>query len=139
LMNATKEAGRQWAGTITWILLVLASMVLIGYGIARAGWHLGLPAPAEQEEVWIGRGCIFAGCALSLAAAVWSGVRDNRVWVTVCVGLPGILVGWATMDSPYDLKRHLAAVVAFPMALGGVVEVIRVRGRRQRGWAGPSR
>ena len=52
--------------------------------------------------------------------------------VTVCVGLPGILVGWATMDSPYDLKRHLAAVVAFPLALAGVAEVIRVRGGRQR-------
>ncbi|WP_146187338.1 hypothetical protein [Arthrobacter sp. HMWF013] len=64
--------------------------------------------------------------------AAWSGARDNRLWVTICVGLPGILVGLATMDSPYDLKRHLAAVVAFPMALAGVVEVIRVRVCRQR-------
>ncbi|WP_223252989.1 hypothetical protein [Arthrobacter sp. AFG7.2] len=123
---------RRKAGTIAWILLVLASMVLIGYGIWRAGWHIGLPAQGEQEEVWVGRAYIFAGCALSLAAAVWSGARDNRAWVTACVGLPGILVGWATMDSPYDLKRHLAAVVAFPMALAGIAEVIRVRGRRQR-------
>lgn len=51
--------------------------------------------------------------------------------MTVCVGLPGVLVGWAMMDSPYDLKRHLAAVVSFPLALAGVAEVIRVRGRRQ--------
>lgn len=131
-MKATLEARRRWAATIAWILLVLASMVLIGYGIWRANWHIGLPAPAEQEEVWIGRGYIFAGCALSLAAAVWSGARDNRVWVTVCVGLPGILVGWATMDSPYDLKRHLAAVVTFPLALAGVAAVLRARGRRQR-------
>ncbi|TQJ69421.1 hypothetical protein FBY31_3564 [Arthrobacter sp. SLBN-100] len=129
---AMSEESPRWAGTIAWILLVIASMVLIGYGIWRADWHIGLPAPAEQEEVWIGRGYIFTGCALSLAAAVWSGARDNRFWVTVCAGLPGILVGWATMDSPYDLKRHLAAVVAFPMALAGIAEVIRVRGRRQR-------
>jgi hypothetical protein len=126
------EPSRRRTGTVAWILLVLASIVLIGYGIVRANWHIWLPNPAEQEEVWIGSRYIFAGCALSLAAAAWSGARDNRVWVTVCVGLPGILVGWATMISPYDLKRHLAAVVAFPLALAGVAEVIRVRGGRQR-------
>lgn len=36
---------------MAWTLLVLASMVLIGYGTMRANWHIGLPAPAEQEEV----------------------------------------------------------------------------------------
>lgn len=118
-------------GTIAWILLVLASMVLIGYGIWHADWHIWLPAPAEQEQVWIGNRYILAGCALSVAAAVWSGARENRVWVTICVGLPGALVGWAMMVDPYDLKRHLAAVVSFPLALAGVAEVIRVRGRRQ--------
>ncbi|MGM9474221.1 hypothetical protein ACS5PJ_19710 [Pseudarthrobacter sp. YS3] len=126
------EASRRWTGTITWALLVLASMVLIGYGIARANWHIWLPNPADQEESWIGSRYIFAGCALSLAAAVWSGARENRLWVTICVGLPGALVGWAALDSPYDLKRYLAAVVSFPMALAGVAEVIRGRGRRQR-------
>lgn len=106
-------------------------MILIGYGIARANWHIGLPGPAEQEEVWIGSRYILAGCALSLASAARSHARGNPVWVTVCVALPGVLVGWATMDSPYDLKRYLAAVVAFPLALAGIAEVIRVRGRRQ--------
>ena len=125
------EANRRRAGTIAWVLLVLASMALIGYGVVRAGWHIWLPVPADQGEVWIGNRFIFAGCALSLAAAVWSGARENRVWVTICVGLPGALVGWATLDNPYDLKRFVAAVVAYPMALGGVAEVIRVRGRRQ--------
>jgi hypothetical protein len=127
------SAARRWrTGTIAWILLVLASLILIGYGIGRADWHIGLPAPADREEVWIGSRYIFAGCALSLVAAVWSHLRGNPVWVSICVGLPGILVGWATMNSPYDLKRHLAAVVSFPLALGGVAEVIRVRGHRQR-------
>ncbi|ALV44094.1 hypothetical protein AU252_20335 [Pseudarthrobacter sulfonivorans] len=108
-------------------------MILIGYGITRANWHIWLPAPAEQEEVWIGNRYIFAGCALSLAAAAWSHLRENTVWVSICVGLPGVLVGWGTLEDPYSLLRHLAAVVAFPLALAGVVEVIRVRGRRQRG------
>ncbi|TPV50313.1 hypothetical protein FJ661_12260 [Pseudarthrobacter phenanthrenivorans] len=90
-----------------------------------------LPSPAEQERVCAGSLYVLAGSALSIAGAVWSGARENRVWVTVCVGLPGALVGWATLDSPYDLKRHLAAVVSFPLALAAVAEVIRVRGRRQ--------
>ncbi|NUS34928.1 MAG: hypothetical protein HOQ04_00415, partial [Pseudarthrobacter sp.] len=100
-------------------------MILIGYGIGLAGWHLWLPAPAGQEESALGTGYIFAGCALSLVAAVWSLIRANPVWVTACAGLPGILVGWATLDDPYDLKRHLAAVVSFPLAISGVAQVIR--------------
>ncbi|MHA7289540.1 hypothetical protein ACX80V_07840 [Arthrobacter sp. MDT3-24] len=127
------EGSRRWTGTIAWILLVLTSMVLIGYGIGRAEWHIWLPNPADQEETWIGSRYIFAGCALSLAAAAWSHLRGNPVWVTVCVGLPGLLVGWAALEDPYNLLRHLAAVVAFPLSLAGVAEVIRVRGRRQRG------
>jgi hypothetical protein len=117
----------------TWILLVLASILLIGYGIWRAGWHIRLPSPAEQQEVWTGSLFIYAGCALSLGVAVWSGARDNPVWVTICVGLPGALVGLARLQAPYDLKRFVAAVVAFPLALAGVAEVIWARGRRQRG------
>jgi hypothetical protein len=128
-----RSARRRWTGTIAWILLVLSSMVLIGYGIARANWHIWLPSPAEQEEVWIGSRYIYAGCMLSLAAAVWSLLRGNPVWVTVCVGLPGLLVGWAAWVNPYNLMRHVAAVVAFPLALAGVVGVIRARGHRQRG------
>jgi len=123
---------RRWGGTTVWVLLVLASMVLIGYGIWHAGWYIWLPAPAEQEKVWVGNRYILAGSVLSIAAAVWSGARENRVWVSVCVGLPGVLVGWAMLNDPYDLKRYLAAVVSFPLALAGVAEVIRVRGRRQR-------
>lgn len=129
---AMPEVGRRKAATIAWILLVLASLVLIGYGIWHAGWHIWLPRSEDQERVWIGNRFILAGSALSLAAAIWSGARDNRVWVTICVGLPGALVGWAMMDDPYGLTRHLAAVVTFPLALAGVAEVIRVRGRPQR-------
>lgn len=131
-MKSLSKTRRRRVGTIAWILLVLASLVLIGYGIWHAGWHIWLPRSTDQEEVRVGNRYIFAGCALSLAAAVWSGARGNRAWVAVCVGLPGVLVGWATMNSPYDLKRHLAAVVSFPLALAGVAEVIRVRGHRQR-------
>ena len=130
---AVSTAGRRWAATIAWVLLVLTSMIMISYGVLRAGWHIWLPNPAEQEEAWTGSRYIFAGSGLSFAAAVWSHVRGNPVWVTVCVGLPGVMVGWAALVEPYNLLRHLAAVVAFPLALGGVAEVIWARGYRQRG------
>jgi hypothetical protein len=83
----------------------------------------------ESLELW----SVVSSCGLSLAAAAWSHVRGNPVWVTVCVGLPGALVGWAALEQPYSLLRHLAAVVAFPLALAGGAKVTRARGRRQRG------
>ncbi|UUL75641.1 hypothetical protein NG819_15845 [Pseudarthrobacter sp. Fe7] len=127
---AASEAARRWIGTFAWILLVLASMALIAYGIVVAGWQIWLPSPAGQEESWIGSRYIFAGCGMSLAAAVWSHLRGSPAWVSICVGLPGTLVGWATLDDPCNLLRHLAAVVSFPLALAGVAEVIWAR-RRQ--------
>lgn len=127
------EATRRWAGASAWILLVLASIGLIGYGIVHAGIWLWMPTPAEQEASWIGSRYIFFGWLLSIAASVWSHRRGNPLWVTICVALPGFLVGWADLVSPNTLLRFLAAVVAFPLALGGVAEVIWARGRWQRG------
>ena len=131
-MKSLLDARRRRVGIIAWILVVLASLVLIGYGIWHAGWHIWLPGSGEQEKVWIGNRYILAGSVLSITAALWSGAQDNRVWVSICVGLPGTLVGWAALDSPYDLKRFVAAVVSYPMALAAVAEVIRARGRWQR-------
>lgn len=125
-------ASRRWAAALTWVQLVLVSMILIAYGIIRAGWHLGLPAPAEQELVWAANRYIYVGCLLSVAAAVWSHLRGNKVWVSVSAGLPAVLVGWATWDDPYGLMRYLAAVTAFPFALAAVVDVLLARGHRQR-------
>lgn len=120
------------AGTIAWILLVLTSLVLIGIGLARTMFFIWAPEPAMLERARIGNLFITAGCALSIVAAAWSHLRGNPIWVSICVGLPGLLVGWAVLMDPYSLLRHLAAVVAFPLALGGIAEVIRVRGSRQR-------
>ena len=123
-------ASRRRAGTLAWVLLVLSSMVLIAYGIFHAGWSVWLPGPAEMERSREGNLYVYGGCLLSLAAAVWSLTRGNPAWVSVCAGLPGIIVAWATLSDPYHLTRHLAAVVTFPLALGGVAEVIRARGYR---------
>lgn len=70
---------------------------------------------------------------LGIAASFWSHLRGNPVWVTICVALPGFLVGWADLVSPYSFLRFLAAVVAFPLALSGAADVLWARGRLQRG------
>ncbi|ADX72881.1 hypothetical protein Asphe3_17250 [Pseudarthrobacter phenanthrenivorans Sphe3] len=106
--------------------------VLIGIGLAQTMLFIWAPEPAMLEKARIGGLFITAGCALSLTAAAWSHLRSNPVWVSIFVGLPGLLVGWAVVEDPYSLLRHLAAVVSFPLALGGITEVIRVRGRRQQ-------
>ncbi len=122
----------RWAGTIAWALLVLASMALIVIGLSRTVFFVWAPEPALVEKAGIASPYINAGCVLSVAAAVLSRLRGNPIWVTVCVGLPGILVGWAVWTNPFSLLRHLAAVVTFPLALAGVAEVIRARWYRQR-------
>ncbi|NUT70916.1 hypothetical protein HNO81_06970 [Pseudarthrobacter sp. C4D7] len=108
-------------------------MLLIGYGIVRAGWYLWLPNPAQQEQVWVGNRYVYGGCLLSVTAAAWSHLRGHKVWVSVCAGLPGVLVGWTTWDDPYSLLRCLAAVVTFLPALAAAAEVILARGHRRRG------
>lgn len=110
-----------------------ASMIMIGVGLARTLFFVWAPEPPLVEAARIGGLFIDAGCGLSMAAAVWSHVRGNPLWVTVCVALPGILVGWVAWVEPNSLLRQLAAAVAFPLALGGVAEVIWARGYRQRG------
>ena len=125
-------AGRWWAGTIAWVLLVLASMLLIGYGLAWSLFFIWAPEPPMLEKAGVGARYIFTGTALSIVAAAWSHLRGHPAWVGICAALPGILVGWADSVSPYSFLRILAAVVAFPLAVSGVAEVIWAGGRRQR-------
>ncbi|UKA69439.1 hypothetical protein [Arthrobacter sp. FW306-06-A] len=122
----------RWAGTIAWALLVLGSIALIVIGLSRSMFFIWAPEPALVKTASIASLYIHAGCVLSVTAAVLSHVRGNPVWVTICVGLPGILVGWAAWTNPFSLLRHLAAAVTVPLALGGVAEVLWARGYRQR-------
>jgi len=121
----------RWGGTIAWALLVLASMALIVIGLSRTLFFIWAPEPALVQKAGVGRPYVYAGCVLSVTAAVLSHVQRNPLWVTVCVGLVGMLVGWAAWTDPYNLLRHLAAVVTFPLALAAVAEVIWARGYQQ--------
>ncbi len=122
----------RWAGTIAWAMLVLASMALIVIGLSGTLFFVWAPEPALVEKANVGRPYVYAGCVLSVTAALLSHVRGNPIWVTVCVGLVGMLVGWAAWTNPYNLLRHLAVVVTFPLALAGIAEVMWARGYRQR-------
>ena len=126
-------AGRRWTWTIGWVLLVVASMLLIGIGLARTLFFIWAPEPPMLEAARAGSSYIFAGSGLCIVAGVWSHYRGNPAWVSICVALPGVLVGLSTLLEPYSLLLHLSAVVAFPLAVFVVADVIWARGRRQRG------
>ena len=70
----------------------------------------------------MGRVFMLAGSATSLAAAIWSQVRGNRLWVTICVAAPAVLVGMAMMImTPPSLTPQIAGLIALPAALAGLV------------------
>lgn len=126
------EASSRWLATTAWILLVATSMVLMAIGLWRSMFFVWAPEPAMVEDARIGSLYIAAGSVPSVAASMWSHVRGNPVWVTLCVAAPAVLVGGTALLEPHSLLRHLAAVVAFPFAVAGIAEVLRVRGHRQR-------
>lgn len=69
---------------------------------------------------------MLAGAAMSLASAVWSQVRGNPLWVTVCVASPALLVGMAIMilTGP-SVAPEIAGLIALPAALAGLIGGLR--------------
>lgn len=83
---------RRKTATMAWVLLILASMILIGIGLARTMFFIWAPEPTMLEKARIGGLYISAGCVLSLAAGGWG--------LVTCQGQPrlGERLRWATRD-----------------------------------------
>lgn len=127
-------ARRGWPGSILWSLLVVASMVLMVAGLLRSTFFGFTAVPEFVEDARIGGLYLLGGSAASAAAAAWSFLRGHPRWVTACVAAPAVLVGGASLLMPYSLARHLAALVALPAAVAGMVGGATARGnRRTRG------
>jgi hypothetical protein len=112
-----------WRGrSLPWAALVVVSIVLTGAALERAAFFVYVPAPEFFERLRVGRLFMLAGSATSLAAAIWSQVRGNPLWVTICVAAPAALVGLAMviMTSP-SLTPQIAGLVALPAALAGLI------------------
>jgi hypothetical protein len=87
-----------WRGrSLPWAGLVVVSIVLTGVALERTAFFVYEPVPAFIERLRVGRLFMLAGSAASLAAAIWSQVRGNPLWVTICVAAPAALAGLATM------------------------------------------
>ena len=102
--------------------MVLVSIVLVGIALERTAFLVYTPVPEFIERLRVGRLFMLAGSATSLAAAIWSQVRGNPLWVTICVAAPAALVGLATMImTPPSLTPQLAGLVALPAAVAGLI------------------
>lgn len=120
-----------WRGrTLPWASLVVVSIVLTGVALERTAFVVYEPVPSFIERLRVGRLFMLAGSAASLAAAIWSQVRGNPLWVTVCVAAPAVLAGLATMiTSPPSLAPQVAGVVALPAAVAGLTGGLLSRSR----------
>jgi hypothetical protein len=112
-----------WRGrSLPWAALVVVSIVLTGIALERTAFFVYAPVPEFIERLRVGRLFMLAGSATSLAAAIWSQVRGNPLWVTICVATPAALVGLATMIvTPPSLTPQIAGLVALPAALAGLI------------------
>ena len=116
---------RKWPAMILWALLIAASVVLMSIGLWRAMFFGYMPDPALVEDLRVGSLYIFAGALASLGAAVLSVFLRHPRWVIAFVAAPALLVGGAALLEPTSLLRHVAAVVAFPLALMGLYRGLR--------------
>jgi hypothetical protein len=121
-----------WRGrTLPWAGLVVVSIVLTGIALERTAFVIYEPVPAFIERLRVGRLFMLAGSAASLAAAIWSQVRGNPLWVTICVAAPAALAGLATMImTPPSLTPQIAGLIALPAALAGLIGGVSARKRR---------
>ncbi|MET3176639.1 UNVERIFIED_ORG: hypothetical protein ABIB52_004514 [Arthrobacter sp. UYCu721] len=112
-----------WRGrSLPWAALVVVSIVLTGIALERTAFFVYAPVPEFIERLRVGRLFMLAGSATSLAAAIWSQVRGNRLWVTICVAAPAALVGMAMMImTPPSLTPQIAGLFALPAALAGLI------------------
>ncbi|MET3718666.1 hypothetical protein [Arthrobacter sp. UYEF21] len=108
--------------SLPWAALVFVSIVVTATALERMAFFVYVSSPEFIERLRVGRLFMLAGSAASLAAAVWSQVRGNRLWVTICVAAPAALVGLATMimTTP-SLTPQIAGLVALPAALAGLI------------------
>lgn len=108
--------------SLPWAAMVVVSIVLTGIALERTALFVYAPVPEFIERLRVGRLFMLAGSAASLAAAIWSQVRGNPLWVTICVAAPAALVGLATMImTPPSLTPQLAGLFAVPAALAGLL------------------
>ncbi|WP_156810608.1 hypothetical protein [Arthrobacter sp. FB24] len=122
---------RWWRGrALPWAALVGFSIIMTGISLERTMLFAYEPVPEFVERLRVGRLFMLAGSAASIAAAVWSQIRQYPLWVTLCVAAPVALVGLATMiTTPPSLMPQVFGLFALPAALAGLIGGVTFRRR----------
>ena len=107
-------------GALPWGLLVVAMIVLMGIGLWRTLYWVS--TPEIRQAARIGELFIYAGSAASIAAAAWSHLRHQPLWVSILVAAPGVLIGGFLLTMPDSLFPHILALVALPVRLPDSLE-----------------
>ena len=114
-----------------WAALVVVSIVLTGVALERTALSVYDPVPEFIDRLRVGRLFMLAGSVTSLVAAIWSQVRGNPLWVTICVAAPAALAGMATMiTTPPSPAPQIAGLFALPAALAGLIGGLLSRSQR---------
>ena len=93
------------------------------------------PVPEFVERLRVGRLFMLAGSVASIAAAVWSQIRQYPLWVTICVSAPFALAGLGTMvTTPPSLMPQVLGLFALPAALAGLIGGVTFNNNRK--WSG---
>ncbi len=118
------------AKPLPWAALVVVSIVLTGIALERTAFFVYEPFPEFVDRLRVGRLFMLAGSAMSITAAIWSQIRGNPLWVTICVAAPAALVGMSVMImTPPSLTPQIASLVALPAALAGLIGGLRLRSK----------
>ncbi|MFF1386041.1 hypothetical protein ACFVWT_21030 [Arthrobacter sp. NPDC058288] len=115
---------RRWwrSRALPWAALVGVSIIMTGISLERTMLFAYEPVPEFVERLRVGRLFMLAGSAASIAAAVWSQIRQYPLWVTLCVAAPVALVGLATMiTTPPSFMPQIFGLFALPAALAGLI------------------
>lgn len=116
------------ARPLPWAAVVVVSIILTGIALERTAFFVYEPFPEFVERLRVGRLFMLAASALSITAAVWSQVRGNPLWVTICVAAPAALVGMSVMImTPPSLTPQVVGLFALPAALAGLIGGLRPR------------
>lgn len=109
-----------WAGLlITWSVLGVTGLILLGKGLGQTGYFE--PTEEALDRARVGDLLIFAGSVTTFAAAGWARWMHTPNWACVLVAAPAFLIGGLTLLFGGSLFPQLAALVAFPVGLAGLI------------------
>ena len=115
-----------WGRPLIWVAVLVSWSALIGVGLALIGiglnqtWYFE-PTGEALEDARVGRLLILSGSVALIAAAGWARWMHTPIWACSLVAAPAVLAGGLSLLFENSLFPQLSALVAFPVALAGVI------------------